>query len=144
MTYVLCCGDRAWTSKATISKAIMRHVSYSDIVLQGGNGYTSEGRLVRNEAELLRAVRGADALAAQAAANLGHAYQTEWAAWDIEGRAAGPIRNGRMLKLGPRLVLAFHDNLQISTGTKDMVKIARRAAVPVILINSLGQESIVG
>ena len=55
--------------------------------------------------------------------------------WVKYGRAAGPIRNRRMLELvPPDLVVAFHDDLESSRGTKDMVIAARQAEIPVRLI----------
>lgn len=52
--------------------------------------------------------------------------------WSEHGKAAGPIRNRQMLSEGkPELVVAFHDNLATSKGTKDMVTIAKKAGVPV-------------
>lgn len=49
--------------------------------------------------------------------------------WEKHGRAAGPIRNARMLKEGkPDLVVAFPGG----RGTADMVKQARAAGVRVI------------
>lgn len=48
--------------------------------------------------------------------------------WTKDGRAAGPIRNQRMLKLGcPDLVVAFKGG----RGTADMVKRATAAGIPV-------------
>lgn len=56
------------------------------------------------------------------------------AKWKEFGRAAGPIRNQQMLDEGkPELVLAFHDDLENSKGTKDMVGRAMKADLPVIL-----------
>jgi hypothetical protein len=55
------------------------------------------------------------------------------AQWTQQGRAAGPIRNQQMLDEGrPELVLAFHDNLDESKGTKDMVTRARKAGITVL------------
>lgn len=52
--------------------------------------------------------------------------------WDKYGRSAGPIRNGEMLKQGkPDLVVAFHDDIENSKETKDMVRQAREAGIPV-------------
>ena len=49
--------------------------------------------------------------------------------WGKLGRAAGPIRNQRMLDEGkPDLVVAFPGN----AGTADMIRRARAAGVPVI------------
>jgi hypothetical protein len=58
------------------------------------------------------------------------------AQWHKYGRAAGPIRNQQMLAEGkPDLVLAFHDDIDGSRGTKDMVNRARRAGVKVEVIS---------
>lgn len=66
------------------------------------------------------------------------------AEWDTYGKSAGPIRNRKQLaKLleGPaeveRRVFAFHNDLQNSKGTKDMVGIAHKADVPVYLFSRL-------
>lgn len=47
--------------------------------------------------------------------------------WDAHGRAAGPIRNARMLEWKPDLVVAFAGG----AGTANMVKQAEAAGVPV-------------
>jgi len=58
------------------------------------------------------------------------------ARWDLYGRAAGPLRNSQMLKEGkPNLVIAFHDNLDSSKGTKDMVNKSLKDNIEVILIS---------
>jgi hypothetical protein len=58
--------------------------------------------------------------------------------WDKYGKAAGPIRNQQMLDEGhPDMVIAFHDDLTNSKGTKDMVKRAKKAGVPVYLVSRL-------
>ena len=51
--------------------------------------------------------------------------------WDRHGKAAGPIRNQRMIDTGVDLVVAFHDDLEHSKGTGHMVKIARLHGRPV-------------
>lgn len=49
-----------------------------------------------------------------------------------KGNGAGPWRNRWMLKHGnPDLLLAFHDDLEHSKGTKDMVQLAEAAGIPV-------------
>lgn len=54
---------------------------------------------------------------------------------EVVGKPAGILRNRKMLKVGqPDVVLAFHDHLEVSKGTKDMMNIADAAAVPVILV----------
>jgi len=57
------------------------------------------------------------------------------AEWDRLGRSAGPLRNQRMLDEGrPDLVLAFHTDPGLGLGTRDMVRRARAAGVPVEII----------
>lgn len=53
--------------------------------------------------------------------------------WNKYGKVAGPIRNSEMLKLHPDidLVLAFHDDLSESKGTRDMVHKAQKAGIEV-------------
>jgi hypothetical protein len=56
---------------------------------------------------------------------------------NLGGNPAGPIRNRDMLdaalRVGLDLVVAFHDEFAKSRGTRDMVKIARAAQIPVVL-----------
>ena len=76
--------------------------------------------------------RGADFLAANwARSNLSaDALVTFTADWDAHGKAAGPIRNQKMLVEGkPDLVVAFPGG----KGTADMISRAIRAGVPVRL-----------
>ena len=75
---------------------------------------------------------GADHLAWLASKTLGLASERFFADWQKHGRAAGPIRNRRMLDLGkPDLVLAFVPSTGITKGTADMVRRARKAGVEV-------------
>jgi hypothetical protein len=73
--------------------------------------------------------RGADSLAKYWANQRhieSHAYPADW---DTFKRSAGPIRNKKMLDQGqPNLVVAFPGG----EGTKDMMKQARTAGVPVL------------
>jgi hypothetical protein len=112
---VLCCGDRDWTDSAAIAAEFARRPEITTVV----HG----------------ACRGADLLCADAAVAARCVVISEPADWTRYGRAAGPIRNQRMLDLYPiDLVLAFHANLAASRGTADMVNRARRRGVPVIVI----------
>lgn len=47
--------------------------------------------------------------------------------WSAYGRAAGPLRNARMLEWNPDLVIAFPGG----RGTEDMVRKAEASGVPV-------------
>lgn len=78
---------------------------------------------------------GADRLAEEWAERHGVPVETYWAYWKTHGRAAGPIRNQRMLDEGkPDLVVAFPGG----RGTADMVRRARAAGVEVVEVKSDG------
>lgn len=81
------------------------------------------------------AARGADQIAEDWAYERGcelSVFPPEWAKY---GKAAGPIRNTRMLDEGkPELVLAFVNKpIQKSRGTHHMVEIAMARKIPVVL-----------
>lgn len=75
---------------------------------------------------------GADAIAKKVAKELGIPVLKFSADWGSHGNFAGPLRNRRMLDEGkPTRVLAFHNNISRSRGTKDMVNQARARGIPV-------------
>ena len=100
---VLVCGDRKWRDHATIWNVL--------VSLKGKHGHALQ--IIEGGAE------GADRIAWEAANRLSLDCATYLADWKKYGRAAGPIRNRVMLDQKPDLVLAFHDNLEKSRGTKD-------------------------
>lgn len=57
----------------------------------------------------------------------------EKARWDLYGRAAGPIRNSKMLDYQPDFVVAFHKNLKSSKGTKNCISQAEKRGLEVKL-----------
>lgn len=82
---------------------------------------------------------GADALSLEAAEAFDVCVQSFPAEWEKYGKAAGPIRNTQMLNEGkPELVIAFHDDLQNSKGTRNMVQQAEKRKIPVKVYNSKG------
>lgn len=114
---VLVCGSRDWTDTTAIEKEL-RLLPAGSVVIHGD-------------------CRGADRIAGQVALNLGLEVQAFPADWETHGRAAGPLRNARMLVEGrPDTVLAFHEALEASRGTKDMVRQARKAGVTVKVTRS--------
>lgn len=111
------CGDREWEDEQIIFT-----------VLEGFAARHNLTRVIDGDA------RGADKIAGK----WSHERDLRWAFpanWKKYGRSAGPIRNRAMLKHGrPDMVLAFHDHLEESVGTKDMVTIAKEVRVPVYVI----------
>lgn len=110
---LLICGDRNWDKPKMIERIIDGFAfGHNDLVIIEG------------------CARGADKAACEHRPDdLTHEHYP--ALWDEHGKAAGPIRNRQMLKEGqPDLVIAFHNDISTSKGTKDMVKIAKEAGLP--------------
>lgn len=74
---------------------------------------------------------GADTLARQWAVEQRVDHIILYAKWDTEGKGAGPIRNRRMAKLEPHIVLAFSKNFAKSRGTNDMIGVAEKNDIKV-------------
>jgi len=81
------------------------------------------------------AARGADLDAQEAAIRLEIPYFGVPARWSTEGKGAGIKRNQRMLESGRiDMVLACHDDLGRSKGTRDMIARAHRSRIKVVLL----------
>ena len=126
---ILVCGDRNWNNYLLIKSRLARF--HNDIAL-GTNDLT----LSMNDFTVIDgAAKGADTQGNLAAYHLGMRTQRFPANWQKYGKAAGPIRNQQMLIEGkPDFVLAFHNSIETSKGTKDMVNRARKAGIPVEVI----------
>jgi hypothetical protein len=119
---VLVCGARDWTDRATIREWIAK-LPKGSIVVHG-------------------AAPGADTIAGEEARALGMIVLEYPADWANLGKAAGPIRNQRMLDAeAPDVVLAFsyvrkddRGRKEITTGTSDMVARALEAGVRCTII----------
>lgn len=112
---VLVCGARDWANWDRVKWRLARLPAGTEII-EGG-------------------APGADLMAARFAAENGLPLTQIDARWDLYGRAAGPIRNRAMLDLLPGLVIAFHNDLKKSRGTRDTVTEARRRKIPVEVIS---------
>lgn len=109
---VLVCGGRQFDQPRTVGRALAAiHVERPiDLIISGG-------------------AAGADRYAEQWAQHNRIALSVWPANWRFDGKAAGPIRNERMLRLGrPHLVVAFPGG----PGTAHMVRLARAAGVAVV------------
>jgi len=72
------------------------------------------------------AAKGADSIAdVWAVSRPGVSVVRVPADWDNDGRAAGPIRNRRMLELNPDVVLAFFQPGAKNIGTTQMANMAK-------------------
>jgi len=108
---VLVCGGRDFQSPAQVWRAMdALHSLYGfTAIMQGG-------------------AKGVDAMARDWAATKPEIQRYVCKAdWEKHGKAAGPIRNARMLEWKPDLVVAFPGG----RGTENMVEQATRAGVPV-------------
>lgn len=115
---VLVCGDRNWHNRFVIRKVL---------------------QIIKDDVTLLvhGAARGADSLAAQEAQILGIPTEAFPADWDKYGKPAGIIRNITMFtQTQPDLVIAFHDHIQSSKGTKHMARYAHIHWVKVLVVDS--------
>lgn len=115
---VLVCGDRNWDKPERVREVLgqLLYEHHIECVIEGE-------------------ARGADKAGRRAAERLGIPVLKFPADWTTFGNKAGVIRNAQMLLEGrPNLVIAFHSNLAKSKGTKDMVRRARAAGVPVMVV----------
>lgn len=122
---LLVTGSRDWDDEAAVHGHLDRISSqHPDLeIIEGG-------------------ARGADTHARAWAQKRGKKVTTYQADWKTHGRAAGPKRNQRMLDEGkPERVLAFSRDLENSKGTKDMVRRARRAGLPVEVVDKVRKDA---
>ncbi len=107
---LLVCGGRDFDDSRFVFEVLDRAASRRpiDVLIQGG-------------------AKGADRIAAQWAHARCVPYLTVPADWDQYGKAAGHIRNAKMLDMQPDSVVAFPGG----RGTADMVRRAREAGLVV-------------
>ena len=59
--------------------------------------------------------------------------------WNTHGRAAGPIRNTQMRKSGVDCVIGFHNDIENSKGTRDMLRQCAKNGIPGRLFTEEGE-----
>lgn len=115
---VVVCGGRDFADRNAVARALMPY----------------RPAKVTEDSEhilILGGAPGADSLAEEWADVWGVRKRVYPADWNAHGRAAGPIRNQRMLEEGrPDLVLAFPGG----RGTEDMIRRAEAAGVKVVRV----------
>lgn len=118
---VLVCGSRDWpASERPTIRAWLARLPPGTVIIHG-------------------AARGADTIAGAVAAELGFTVRAYAARWDSEGRAAGPLRNARMLAEEPAISRCFAFTSALTrdgrpTGTGDMVGRCLAAGVVVAVV----------
>lgn len=130
---ILICGDRWWGRvhpNAPAAAAILARKQW--IILHDYVHNLPNGTIV-----IQGGAPGADLSAGSVAAGRHLPVEEYPADWRRYGRAAGPIRNQQMLNEGkPHKVVAFHDHIEQSKGTADMLRRARDAGIPTEVITS--------
>ena len=117
---VLVCGGRDYTDHVTVNRRL------GSILFKA---FEDRSANWKNFTIIHGGARGADTLAGLFAKMFGLMVDVYPADWEADGKAAGFIRNQRMLELGqPDLVAAFSGG----AGTADMVRRARKAGVEVV------------
>jgi|SRR6266853_665132 len=116
---VLVCGSRHFEDYERLKREVLR-------ILPIGNHM--------NTIVISGHARGADSLGERLAKDMEFKCEIYPADWNTYGKRAGPIRNSQMLKEGkPDLVIAFRG--PNSRGTQNMITQARKARVPVEIID---------
>lgn len=116
--FALFTGSREWTDEESVKEYVKR-LNPDSTVIHGD-------------------ARGLDKIAGEIAKLVKLNVIAMPADWNTMGRAAGPIRNSRMLerliearKAGKKVrVYAFHDDIRLGQGTRDMVLKSIKADVP--------------
>lgn len=125
---VLVCGSRNWHNKEVMYREL-------DALLASGDLSATPSKY-DSTCLIHGACRGADLMAAKWAELHGVRTLAFPADWHKYGRAAGPVRNQKMLDDAmPELVIAFHEDIEQSKGTKDMLARAGRAKVTTWLVS---------
>jgi hypothetical protein len=110
---VLVTGSRSWADKDVLWDALdQQREQYGLIVVVHGGCPT-----------------GADWLAWKWCHARGVACEVHTADWTTHGKAAGPLRNQRMVDLGADVCLAFP--FGESKGTRHCMKAAKKAGIPI-------------
>jgi hypothetical protein len=110
---ILVCGGRDYCDRSSVFDALSRYTP--SVIIEGG-------------------ARGADRFGREWAQDNNVPVETYPADWETHRKAAGPIRNAKMLKEGkPDLVVAFRGG----KGTLNMMTLARRAGVRVEMYDAV-------
>jgi len=119
---VMVTGSRRWKAREPIQNALFRHFTPGGVNI-----------LIVGDAS------GADCIAADIARlEIPFEVKVHRAAWGKHGKAAGPMRNQRMVDQKPDVCLAFPTVSEDTpgSGTWDAVRRARKAGIPVEVLEA--------
>jgi hypothetical protein len=106
MPTILVCGDRNWTGSECMEKVLTKYWNKGyDTIIEGG-------------------AKGADLMAKEIGEKIGYKIIEVKAEWNTFGKSAGPIRNKKMLNMDPDLIIAFHEQIRFSKGTKNLLRLS--------------------
>ncbi len=109
---ILVCGSRDYNNYEKIFLVIEKYMTDDLTIISGG-------------------ATGADSIAKEICTEYDIKYIEYVAEWSKYGKRAGPIRNSRMLKENPDLVLAFSSRSELTIGTRDTVEKAKRLGIKI-------------
>lgn len=132
---VLVCGSREFTDRLIIWSIL-------DGLLAEWKDAAEISPVMKEDEEFILiegGAKGADTIAAEWAERNGITHWKFSADWEVWGKAAGPLRNRRMLEEGrPTEVFAFVNKpLAQSRGTADMVKVTKQSGIPAYVIEQI-------
>lgn len=126
-TKIVICGDRHWSDWEAIRHVLDKMKAPARMAGMPIHVDPMDTTIITGGAT------GADNLTNRLADIMGFQTHIENAEWSKYGNRAGPIRNRKMLDMKPDFVIAFHDNIGDSKGTKDCVKEAFKRGIPVYI-----------
>lgn len=115
---LLVCGDRKYNDYETLKKiltTVVETMPKDQIIIINGDA------------------TGADTLSSSFAKDQDLKCKLFPAEWRKYGDKAGPIRNWKMIQEKPKQVIAFHNDIFNSKGTKGMIKISLSENIPTFL-----------
>lgn len=127
---VIVCGDRNYTDE----KYVWDRLDDQDRRQQGGLTYVIDGTAAGADTFGFNWRKYRQRAGARYAPHWRHAKECEPGCKKPVGKVAGVLRNQQMLDEGkPEIVIAFHNDIAGSKGTRDMIKRAVKAGIPTFL-----------
>lgn len=122
---ILITGDRNWKNFEVIKKSLTSYINRNTLLIHGD-------------------CRGADRIAGHVGLGYKFVVDAKPADWKRYGKAAGILRNIEMIDMALKykqqgistVVLAFHEHINESKGTKHCIEYAKKAGLKVLLNDS--------